>query len=107
MFLPTSLSRGLYRLDDTLRGRGVWKAYRELRDSERWPRERLDALRNRKLQALAAHAAAHSPYYHDVFQTAGVSPAGIRTVEDLARLPLLTREIVRARGSDIRSRRPA
>src|SRR5262245_35327694 len=104
MYLPTSLSRAFHRIDDALRGRGVWAIYRELSESQDGPRERLEALRSRKLQALVRHAAAHSPYYGEELASAGVRPESVRTIADLASLPLLTREIVRARGADIRSR---
>jgi phenylacetate-CoA ligase len=104
MFLPTALSRTFHRLDDTVRRRGVWTLYRKLVETERWPKDRIRTFQLEKLRALLRHAAAHSPYYRDVLAGVGADAREIRTLGDLAALPLLTREIVRERGEDIRSR---
>lgn len=59
------------------------------------PRERLDALRDRRVRAMVAHAAANVPFYRDWFAQAGVDPGSIRTAADLERLPLLDKHRVR------------
>ncbi|HXP57199.1 MAG TPA: hypothetical protein VN847_19690 [Streptosporangiaceae bacterium] len=53
--------------------------------------ETLSRYQNRRLQLLVRLAAARSPFYRAWFREAGVDPASIRTVADLARLPLLDR----------------
>jgi phenylacetate-CoA ligase len=60
-----------------------------------------DELLNRqesKLRALIAHAYDHVPYYHSLFQSMGVSPKEIRTVDDLKHLPITTKEDLKAAG---------
>lgn len=42
----------------------------------------------RALQRLVRHAAAQVPYYRQVFASARVGPAGLRSLDDLARFPI-------------------
>lgn len=104
MFLPTTVSRAIHRADDILRRRGVWQLYRTLQESRSWPRERIDQLQTQKLRELLRHAEKHNPYYRDVMREAGLEPEDIRHPSDVRALPLLTREIIRDRAEEIRSR---
>jgi len=51
-------------------------------------RARLDAFRERQLRGLLAHAYAHVPYYRALFDRHGVRPECVRTLADLAALPI-------------------
>jgi phenylacetate-CoA ligase len=53
------------------------------------------------LAALLAHAEQRVPYYRDLFRSLGVTSRDIRTLDDFARLPVLTKDIVRERGRDL------
>ena len=65
-----------------------------------WPRERLEELRRAKLRRLIDHAYRHVPYYRRLMDSAGVSPAEIRETADLVRLPVTTKQDLRAAGAD-------
>jgi phenylacetate-CoA ligase len=52
----------------------------------------LRALQVTRLRALVERANAQSPYHRRAFQRAGVSPQQIRTLDDIRRLPFMTRE---------------
>jgi phenylacetate-CoA ligase len=65
-------------------------------DRTQWlPVEELRQLQLRRLRRLLQHAYEHVGYYREFFQTAGIVPEDVRTLEDLAQLPVLTREAVR------------
>lgn len=102
MFIPPVLSRAFHRADDLARRRGVWATYRVLRESQTWPRERLEALRMDKLRRLLARAAEHSPYYREVFQRHGIDPGRIEDASALRNLPPLTKDLARAHADAIR-----
>jgi len=53
-----------------------------------WPLERIIGIQRRRLRAIIRHAYEHAPFYRDAMRERGLSPADIRTAEDLARLPL-------------------
>jgi phenylacetate-CoA ligase len=71
-----------------LRGGMRW----ELRRMERASAEEIVAHQEWRLQMLVRLAAARSPFYRTWLADAGVDPASIRSLADLARLPLLERE---------------
>jgi phenylacetate-CoA ligase len=48
-----------------------------------------------RLRRLVAHAYARVPFYRRWFDDAGARPEQIRTLDDLARLPLLTKKVLR------------
>jgi phenylacetate-CoA ligase len=56
-----------------------------------------------RLREMVRWAAATVPYYRERFRAEGIDPDSIRGVEDLPRLPVLEKEVVRARGRDLRS----
>ncbi|MEZ4481904.1 MAG: hypothetical protein R3B97_12275 [Dehalococcoidia bacterium] len=49
------------------------------------------AIRDARLRRIVRHAARTVPYWRDQFGAAGLAPESVRTVEDLAPLPLLGR----------------
>jgi phenylacetate-CoA ligase len=60
------------------------------------PPERLVELRDARVRETVTYAFETVPYYRELAQTGKVDPGRIRTAEDLDRLPLLDREMVRA-----------
>lgn len=68
--------------------------YRAVFSGQWWHRERIRRLQESKLARLVRHAYASVPYYRNLFDTAGVSPAAIRTLDDLQRVPLTTKRIL-------------
>jgi phenylacetate-CoA ligase len=104
----TSLRATLYRLHWEARslasGFGLLGALRVLEESQWWGRRRLDALRDEKLARLVAHAYAQSPHYRRMMDDHGVRPADVRGLVDLPKLPVLTREVLRAHADALRFR---
>lgn len=64
------------------------------------PLSQLRELQNRRLRTILHHAYTHVPYYRRLFDSAGIQPADIRTVEDLPRLPITTKRMLRATPSE-------
>ncbi|MBY0280259.1 hypothetical protein K2Z84_33420, partial [Candidatus Binatia bacterium] len=60
------------------------------------PRATIEAHRDRRVRATVLFAARSVPFYRDWFARSGVEPRSIRTAGDLARLPILDRELERA-----------
>src|SRR5689334_9782673 len=61
------------------------------------PKADVDANQLRRLSALLAHAEAHVPYYRELFKSLNLTSRDIRSLEDFAQLPILTKDIVRDR----------
>jgi phenylacetate-CoA ligase len=98
----------LYRLHWQLRSRLVpfdlWEGLALLRESERWPRARLDDMRDRKLAALVRRFHAVSPHYRRMLAEHGVRPADIRGVADIVKLPVKTQAILREHAAQLHAR---
>ncbi len=86
-------------------GRHFVKYFAELQESDRWPRERLIAYQNGKLRKLINHCYESVPFYTWQFRELGLVPEDIQTQDDLAQLPILTKETVRERASEFLSTR--
>lgn len=61
-----------------------------------WSPEQMQRYVDERLRAMVAIAAEHVPHYREAFATHGVRPEDVRGATDLARLPLLAKETVRA-----------
>jgi phenylacetate-CoA ligase len=68
---------------------------RDLRESQWLSTERMRELQEQKLRRLVRHAYKHVPYYRERMKATGVTPDDIRTLEDLQKLPFLTKQDVR------------
>ena len=84
----TLVPRLVLPLHARLSGRTFWPEYRRLQALQWEPPAALEARSLGKLRALVAHAIAHVPYYRERFGDAGVRPEALRTLDDLARLPI-------------------
>ncbi|MDP2896299.1 MAG: hypothetical protein Q8Q12_07040 [bacterium] len=63
-----------------------------LQESQFWPRERLEELQLARLRKLVKHASETVPYYREVFARSGITAQDIRTLDDVKRLPILSKE---------------
>jgi len=97
----TAARRIVYPLKDAVIRRDTLAVLAELRASERLPRRELAGLQTHRLRRILRHAYEHVPYYREVFSERGLVPEDIRTPADLRKLPVLTKEIIRARGDDL------
>lgn len=84
------------RIQRTRYGEGFRRMLAEFESHLDWSADRLAAWRDGRLRALVRHAYGTVPYYRDVMDDGGVDPASIKHLDDLGRLPLLTKDMVRA-----------
>lgn len=62
---------------------------------ETLPREALEAIQLRRLQAVVERVYAMVPYYRKKFDAAGVKPSDIKSLDDLRRLPFTMKQDLR------------
>src|SRR5262245_29817643 len=85
-----------------MRPRAFLRGWEGVLRSPRTSREHLISYQERCLRELIPHAYARVPYYRRLFDEAGVDPQRIRTVGDLARIPISSRaDIQRLSPSEI------
>ncbi len=94
--IPDPIVAGVFEpLWDRYEGSRRLRTLRALQRSQWWSPEELEAARSQRLQEMVAHAAATSPFYAERFAAAGIDPRGVRSIDHLAGLPLLTKADVR------------
>ncbi|MBN2483741.1 MAG: phenylacetate--CoA ligase family protein [Candidatus Omnitrophica bacterium] len=101
--MATRYARNLIPLK-TLLGKDFFRKLDFLEKSQWWSSQELENYQNEHLQALIHHAYNNVPYYHEVFRTNKLTPSDIHTVHDLPKLPILTKDIVRARVDDLKAK---
>ena len=71
------------------------------RQQQSWSARQMRDHQDHELRGLVEFAYGQSAYYRRTFDEAGVRPRDIRGVEDLPRLPLLTKDLVRQHGHEM------
>lgn len=66
-----------------------------LHGSRNWDRERMEAFKLDRLRLLLEHAQATVPYYRDQFRKLGFDYRDVKTLDDFAQLPILSKETLR------------
>ncbi len=92
-------------LSDLVLRHPMSRRLRELEAAQWWDRERLERSRDEALGRLLRVACSEVPFYRDLYDAAGVRPSDVRGSGDLARLPVVTKAMLR-RGYPERTTRP-
>ena len=83
----------------------TFKKYsRWLQETQWWSKDQLEALQLEQLRALVQHAYESVPYYRGIFDEQGLKPEDISSLNDLPKIPFLTKEIVRDNQEDLIAR---
>jgi len=86
-------------LSDLITGRSVYKLFRFLNKSQYWSREEIDNYQNLMLRKLIHHAYQNVPFYRELFIDLNLKPDDIQTKDDLSKLPIITKEILKKNKS--------
>ncbi|MGE0545752.1 MAG: phenylacetate--CoA ligase family protein [Kofleriaceae bacterium] len=89
------LEHVLYPAWEKFRGRPTLALLEQLQRNERASLDEFDAIRTGFLRRLVRHAYDNTTHYRRVLDERGIHPSDINTIEDLAKLPILTRDIAR------------
>lgn len=77
------------------------KHYDFINRSQWWDAGKLEKYQDEQLQKLIRHAYANVPYYRRVFEERSLKPGDIKTAKDLAKLPILTKQLIRENFDDL------
>ena len=86
-------------------GRAYRAAVDEVLALERATGDEIRAYQDAHLRRVIRYAV-QAPYYRELFAKLRLRPADIQGVQDLARLPVLTKDIVRSRNQDLLTAKP-
>ena len=84
-----------------LRRSRTWQVLRAIEATPRLSPSEIGRRQLERVRDLLRHAEQHVPYYRELFRDVGVSSRDIRSLQDFAQLPVLTKTIIRERGTDL------
>jgi phenylacetate-CoA ligase len=85
----------LFPLHERMKGHDTLSRMKELEATQWLDPAGLEELQVRKLRGFLADIAARVPFYRDLFAASEVKPGDVRSLADLARLPMLTKALIR------------
>lgn len=80
---------------DRVTGQGMVRRLRALERAQWWDAGRIRARRDELLRRVVETAWRDVPFYRDLLDSAGVRPADVRSPEDLAAIPIVTKDMLR------------
>lgn len=95
------IGRTLFRLAHWARKSHALQLYDEIRLIPFRSPASLETLRLAMLRRLLLHAQAKVPYYREMFRREDFHPDDLRSPDDLAQLPILTKDMVRERKNEL------
>jgi phenylacetate-CoA ligase len=102
MFFKPSLRRLLAGLTYKAYGTDIFKRYSWLISTMSWPPEKRQEWRLYKLNQILQFAWKYVPFYRDYWRDHGVQPGTLRSIDELARYPVLTKQVFRDNAKRIR-----
>jgi phenylacetate-CoA ligase len=93
----------IFRIHERAKGHDTYRLLRDMEKADRMSVAELEELRERKLAGLLNYVYTHVPYFRRRFEEAGIMPAAIRSIRDLAALPLMRKKDVRENRAALRS----
>jgi len=85
----------LFLLAHMLNEPSFYSTYKMLIKNQWKPYQELVSEQEKALRKMIAYAYQNVPYYHDLFKCLQLKPEDIKTIKDLERLPILTKEIIK------------
>lgn len=86
---------------DLFTGRSLSKEWRIMTQLDMASESEIRSVQNMRLQALVQHCYKNVPYYTKLFNNLGLKPEDIQCREDLVKLPVLTKQMVRDNYDDL------
>ena len=104
MGLYTRLCSGvIFPLHEKLKSHNSVERLHDLEKSQYLPREEILALQSERLRSFLTDIGTHVPYFRDLFRQLDFDPARCAGVEDLRRLPFMTKPVIREHADALRA----
>ena len=91
----------VYPLAEKVKGTNSMVWYHRIQEMNTWDKEQIRAWQEEQLQRIVDQAYNHTAYWKRVFDERGLKPSDIRAMEDLKKLPIITKNDVRAHYDEI------
>lgn len=88
-------------LAEKIKGTNASYWYRRILVMKTWSKEDVRNWQETQLRAFIQHAYQHTVYYRNLFDSLGLKPEDIQHAEDLKKLPILTKDIIRTHYDEL------
>lgn len=95
----------LFPLQERLKGHDTARLRQALEATQWWSAQQLAELQLARLRELLQYAYRYVPYYTGILDEAGIAGGSINSLDDLCKLPLLTKGIIRSNLERLKSTR--
>ncbi|HOM66396.1 MAG TPA: hypothetical protein PK591_11345 [Ignavibacteriales bacterium] len=85
----------LFPIGELINGSEILKKYKYLLNTDWLTKEQIKNLQNESLVKLIHHCYNNVPYYTDLFDKNKIKPSDINCSEDLLKIPILTKQLIR------------
>jgi phenylacetate-CoA ligase len=102
-FYTQLVSHGLFPLHEKLKGHQTVALHNALEKSQWLSAAELQQQQDQKLQTFIAKIYDQVPYYRNLLDRLGIPPKQINSASDLARLPLLTKRVIREQETALKA----
>jgi len=90
-----------FRIRDFFYPQEMYRLRQTLEETQWLSAEELQEYQEERLTHIINHAYNHVPYYRRLFQETGLRPQDIQKVDDLEKLPLLSKDTIRREGKTL------
>ncbi len=97
------VSNILYPFADILNRTSIMEKYKFLKKSQWWSKKELEDFQFMKFRRLINHIYANVPFYRRYFKSEKLLPSDFKSLSDIKKLPVLTREDVKKHNEELRS----
>ncbi|WP_162605086.1 phenylacetate--CoA ligase family protein [Geomonas oryzae] len=99
------LSQPFLTLADIISLQPISSYLRFYQECQWWPLEKLQDLQNNRLRELLHTACGGVPFYRDLYRSAGINASELRCVDDLKKLPIVTKSLLKRAYPSLCTRR--
>ncbi|MBK8016527.1 MAG: phenylacetate--CoA ligase family protein [Betaproteobacteria bacterium] len=93
----------VFPAQEMMKGHSTVAVRKVLDRSQWWRAEQLDEFRGERLHSMISHAEQHVPYYRGLLADLRLTAADFRRPSDVAKLPFLTKALIRERSEQMKS----
>jgi len=94
---------GFY-IQDYHKGTKIIPTIRYLEQTRKWNRSKIEIFQFEKFKKIVQYSYDNVPYYHNLFNSIGLHPDDIKSINDIEKIPILTKTIAKKAGLDLYSK---
>jgi phenylacetate-CoA ligase len=98
------MSKALFLLAHTLGDLNFYSYYKKLINNINHSYKELLVEQEKNLRNIIKYSYKSVPYYHNLFKELNIYPSDIKNIKDLEKLPILTKDVIKANWEDFKPR---